>query len=284
MIVAETEDHFRFVTQPAHADLAGQFADHWGNDRFERPEPAAAMAIAAYNHDTGWHRYDHRPHLGEADRPIDFRDMPPDTWCDLYDDGIETVREVDAYAGLLVSLHGSGLRRRRYGLSPSWPATPSEYRAFVDRQEASQMRLSEELRDADRLSASDVELLSTLHESGTAPEGCESRLWTNYKLLQAWDSLSLSLCVTESPPGDSEIRAVPRARGAADETLTIERTADGDLRLEPYPFDTAPLVVTVPVRTVRKDAFDSDESLVRAYYRVERDLVAFTLRPPDRAE
>lgn len=278
MIVAEAEERLRFVTQPAHADLAGQFADHWGNDRFERPRPEAAMMIAAYNHDTGWRQYDHRPHLGDDGRPIDFRDMPPETWIDLYDEGIETVVELDAYAGLLVSLHGSGLRRRRYGLSPSWSDTPPEYGAFVDRQEAIQTRLADELRDADRLSESDAELLSTLHEAGTAPEGNGSRLWRNYKLLQAWDSLSLAFCVTDSPPSDSEIQAVPGAGGAADETLTIERVADGAFRVDPYPFDTSPLVVTVPVRTVRKEAFDSDESLVRAYYRVQRELTAFEIR------
>lgn len=279
MIVAEAADHFRFVTQPAHADLAGQFADHWGNGQFERPEPAAAMMIAAYHHDTGWQKYDHRPHLDEADRPIDFREMPPETWSDLYDEGIETVVEVDAYAGLLVSLHGSGLRNRRYGLSPSWSATPPEYREFVDRQQALQAQLADELRDADRLSDSDVELLSTLHESGTAPDGHESRLWTNYKLLQAWDSLSLSFCVTDSPPSDSEM-GVPRARGTADETVSIDRSDDGEFRVTPYPFDTSPLVVTVPVRTVRKGTFDSGESLVRSYYRVGRELAEFTIRRP----
>lgn len=279
MIIAEAEDHFRFVTQPAHADLAGQFADHWGNDRFERPGPDAAMMIAAYTHDTGWREYDLRPRLGDDGRPIDFRDMPPETWIDLYDGGIETVVELDAYAGLVVSLHGSGLRRRRYGLSPSWPTTPPEYSAFVDRQEAFQERLADELRDADRLSESDVELLSTLHESGTPPEGCESRLWRNYKLLQAWDSLSLAFCTTESPPSDSEIHAVPRDRGTPDEALTIEQLTDGEFRVAPYPFDTSPLVVTVPVRTVRKGLFDSEESSVRAYYRVERELTEIAIRP-----
>lgn len=279
MIVAETADHFQFITQPDHASLAGEFADRWGNDRFERPDPSAALAIAAYNHDTGWVEYDRRPHLDEDGRPIDFRDMSPDTWIDLYDAGIDAVVELDAYAGLLVSMHGSGLRRRRYGLSPSWPATPSAYLAFVDRQEALQARLLGELQDADRLSASDAELLSTLRESGTGPEGSGSRLWTDYKRLQALDTLSLAFCTTDSPPGMNEIRNVPTGSETADETLSIEPVADSEFRVTPYPFDTAPLVVSVPARTVEKGTFDDDESLVRAYYRVGRDRKEFTIYP-----
>ena len=84
MIVAETEPApgsaggYRFVTQPDHAALAGQFADQWGNDAFERPEPAAEVALAAHEHDDGWWPYDRRPHLGGDGPPVDFRGMPAD--------------------------------------------------------------------------------------------------------------------------------------------------------------------------------------------------------------
>ena len=119
MIVAETAAGYQFVTQPDHAALAGQFADHWGREEFDRPEPFAPVVLAAYAHDDGWRDYDRRPHLDGAGHPVDFRDMPPDVWTDLYDDGIDAVAETDTYAGLLVSMHGAGLRNQRYGLSPA---------------------------------------------------------------------------------------------------------------------------------------------------------------------
>ncbi|MFB6228947.1 MAG: DUF3891 family protein [Halobacteriales archaeon] len=277
MIVAETGDHVRFVTQPDHADLAGRFADRWGNERFDRPEPYPEVMIAAYNHDVGWWEYDRGPHLGEDGRPIDFRGMPPGAWIDLYERGIDTVVEIDAYAGLLVSMHGVGLRNRRYGLSPSWPPTPPEYGAFVDRQEALQSRLLGELREGNRLSEADADLLSTVHESGDGT-GHDSRLWTNYRLLQAWDTLSLAFCTTGSPPGFDEIRAVPNGGANGNETLSIDRVAPGEFQVTPYPLDTSPLAVSVPTRTVRKETFDGEDGLLRAYYRADREREAFTIR------
>lgn len=276
MIIAETPNEFRFVTQPDHADLAGAFADRWGNDRFERPTPTASMAIAAYHHDTGWEAYDRRPHLHDDGRPVDFREMPPATWIPLYDAGIDAVVELDAYAGLLVSMHGAGLRNQRYGLSPSWPETPSEYRGFVEEQEALQARLAGGLREAGRLSAADEALLSALHESGSG-DGNESRLWRNYALLQAWDTLSLAFCLSAEPPGIEDISQVPVADGA-ETTLSIRRVENG-FTLEPYPFDTAPLAVSVPVRTVEKGSFDGEAELLRAYYRDGCERVDIELRP-----
>jgi len=293
MIVAETGDGFQFVTQPAHARLAGQFADHWGNEAFTRPEPVAVV-VAAYTHDDGWWTYDQRPHLGSDGRPVDFREMPADVWTGLYDEGVETVVGLDRYAGLLVSMHGSGLRRRRYGLSPSWPATPEEFESFVDRQENRQTRLLDELRAENRVSDADARLLSALHETGSAPDGADSRLWRNYRLLQAWDTLSLAFCVTDSPPGYSRIDGVPTGRngegdgdengreggnsGASEARLSIDSVGEHEYRIDPYPFETSPLVVSVPVRTVDPRQFEDDAHLRRAYYRSAVENRSFTLR------
>jgi len=277
MIVAETADRYQFVTQPAHAHLAGQFADRWGSDAVAPPDPAAALCVAAYTHDTGWQAYDRRPRLGDDGTPIDFREMPAEPWIDLYEEGIDAVVEMDPYAGLLVSMHGAGLRRRRYGLSPSWPETPPAFEGFVDREETRQARLADALRDAGRLAAADVDLLATLHESGVSPADIESRLWDGYTLLQAWDTLSLSFCVTPSPPGYGEVGPVPAADGGT-VSLSIE-PAEGAFHVDPYPFEASPLVVSVPVRTVRRGAFDGEADLVRAYYRGARDLREFRLLP-----
>lgn len=276
VIVTDLPDSYRFVTQPDHADLAGELADHWGNNSFDRPAPEAEVLISAFTHDAGWVTYDRRPHLKNG-RPVDFRGMTAETWIDLYETGIDEVVQLDAYAGLIVSMHGAGLRHRRYGLSPAWPATPSEYAGFVERQEALQRRLCEQLRTADRLSATDGAVLSELHESGALEEDRGSRLWANYRRLQAWDALSLSLCLAGPEPSATEIEAVPRGDNRPDTAISVQSGGADEFHLSPYPFGQAPLVVSVPTRTVRKAAFDDEQSLLRAYYRAEREHRTITL-------
>lgn len=281
VIVAETADRYRFVTQPDHAVLAGTFADHWGNDDIEHPVAMPPVVMAAYLHDVGWEAYDRRPHLTDEGRPVDFRETPADVWIELYDDGIESVIELDPFAGLLVSMHGAGLRKRRYGLSPGWPETPPRFEPFVERQEAHQSRVLGELLDDGRMShlgTADAELLSALHEVGRPPDGCRSTLWQAYKLLQAWDTLSLAFCTTLSPPGYGTIDDVPRGNDAADMELSIDSAGDSAFVIESYPFDQDPLEASIPSRTVRKEAFETAGELAQAYYAAGRELTTVTLR------
>jgi hypothetical protein len=289
MIVAETETGFQLTTQPAHAALTGQLARHWGNDRFEAPAPEAASVIAATTHDDGWLRFDRRPRLDDGD-PLDFKEMSADVWIDLYDEGIEAVGDVDPYAGLLVSMHGSGLQRGWYGLfAPALPSRPTPapaYAAFVDRQETRQTDLLEELREesgvySEWVSGADERALATIHEEGTVAEtaGSESRLWHNYALLQVWDHLSLAFCTAVPPPSREKIPQVPTAVGGSTETLRIESLGGEAFRIRPYPFDRSPLSVRVSTRTVPRTVIDGDEgTLVRAYYAADREHREFTLR------
>ena len=289
MIVAETEEAYRFVTQPDHADLAGRFAERWGNDRFDAPAPCAATILAAHDHDDGWIAYDRRPHLHDDGTPVDFREMSADPWIGLYHDGIEAVASVDPYAGLLVSMHGAGLRNRRYGLSPDWPETQPGFVAFVEREEERQAELARAIRDGNRraddgeprLSEADVDLLSTLHETGGPPDeslAAGSRLWRNYRLLQAWDTLSLSFCTSVSPPSYPEVDSVPTGAAGSEVTLSVDALGTDEFGVEPYPFDVEPLDVSVPARTVRKGAFDDEDGSFEAYYRADRAPIEVSIR------
>jgi hypothetical protein len=288
MIVAETDDGLQLVTQPDHARLAGQFADHWGG-AVERATPDAAVRIAAHEHDAGWHSYDMAPRLDGGDSPVDFREMDPETWVSLYEDGIDAVAELDAYAGLLVSLHGAGLRRQRYGLSPSWPETPTAFEPFVDREEARQSRLLADLLAADRpeVSPADERLIACLHESQSVPDGYDGRLWPDYRRLQAWDTLSLAFCVTDAPPGYAAVGDVPttgrddpESGAEADATLSLAAVGPGEFTVDPYPFDADPLTAWLPVRTVGRQAFDDERALREAYYETPVETRTLTLRSP----
>lgn len=279
MIVAETPTGYRFVTQPDHARLAGQFAGHWGGGTFEPPAPTEPVVLAARIHDDGWAPYDRRPHLGDAGTPIGFTEVPAVTWIGLYDRGIERAVDLDRYAGLLVAMHGTGLRRRRYGLSPSWPDTPPAFADFVDRQEARQRELRRSLRDDDRVSAADAAVLDALHETGTPPEDPGGRLWTNYVLLEAWDALSLACCTTVPPPGRGAIDRVPTHHRDGEVTLSLDGR-DGGIAVDPYPFTADPLAVGVPTRTVPKAAIETEDELAAAYGAAERERVSIEFQSP----
>jgi len=45
MIIAESDEHYRMITQNDHGDLAGQFAAHWGNEQFARLKPYQSMVL-----------------------------------------------------------------------------------------------------------------------------------------------------------------------------------------------------------------------------------------------
>jgi len=280
VIVAETPAGFRFVTQPAHARLAGRFAASWGAGGFDRPEPRSAVLTAADVHDDGWAPYDRRPHLGDDGAPVDFVELDAATWVPRYEAGIDAAVARDPYAGLLVSLHGAGLRRRRYGLSPSWPEPPSAFDAFVESEEARQRELLAAMRrdGDDRVTPADADLLERLHETGGPPPDATSRLWANYARLQAWDTLSLACCRTASPPAYDALDGVPRGPGRPDATLSLSALGGDAIGVEPYPFDADPLAVEVPARTVDRDACTSDDALAAAYAAAEPEPIRLTLR------
>ncbi len=306
MILATTDERTRFVTQPDHAALSGRFAEAWGGDGFDPPTPRAAVRLAVHAHDDGWWPRDRRPQLGPDGTPRDFHELPPARWTRLYRRGIDEVTRVDPYAGLLVSLHGAGLRRRRYGLSPSWPDTARAFRGFVEREGRRQRSLATALREDDgddRLSADDVALLGGLRDAGRPPSGFgagtdrDPRIWRNYRLLGALDALSLRICATpthapdvgepdvDDSDGDAligsdpiEVSHVPTMPGRPDATLTATPLGGNAYRLDPYPFTASPVVATVPVRTVEGTSFPNEETLFERYYAANVEEIRVTLR------
>lgn len=281
MIIATRGDEVRLITQPDHAALAGQFAQHWAPDSPTAISPIAPVLIAAFHHDVGWEPYDRQPHLDDSGKLLDFRDMPPDSWIQLYERGIKEVTELDPYAGLLVSLHGTGLRRRRYGLSPAWPETPPEFSAFVDSQEARQAEVASELQASNRITRADLDLLAELHDNGQAPSETDSELWRNYQRLQSWDTLSLAFCTSHTPPSYERLESIPSDEFSEKDVLSVTARSDGRFELDPYPFGTEPLTVTVPSRTIHNSTFEEPQPIRDAYYQATRTLESFTLHPPD---
>ena len=284
MIVADAGDEFRLITQPAHAELSGQLADHWGNERFDRPEPRSSVVVATYHHDNGWREYDMVPRLDPSGEPVNFVEAPHDEWVAFYDTGIENVVSVDRYAGLLVSMHGTGVRRRRYGAQPGMPDRSEAYAAFVEEQEALQRRLADELLDDGDGDAAvaerDVAALEALHATGSY-EGTVPRsdLVVDYLLLQLFDRLSLYFCTTEALT-ETTIGPVPVAADREPVDLSVVPSADREVLVDPYPFDESPCSFVVSGRRIPGGTYSDGAALVDAYFASPRWTLEFTVRSP----
>ena len=64
MIQSAPEGEPRFVSlMVEHMDLCRQFAEAFGNDRFEKPDPYDETLYAISHHDRGWDQFDANPVL-----------------------------------------------------------------------------------------------------------------------------------------------------------------------------------------------------------------------------
>lgn len=259
MIVrGRTQEGLDLVAQTDHSRLVGKIAARWGGEgEFERPEPYESMARAATYHDFGWLRYETSPSVDPATgEPYAFLGVPNDReQLEAYQWAVDWMEAIDRYAGLVVSMHRTGLWKGRYGTirhprSYNLADPSPEIQAFIARNEARQRDLSRGL-DADRL-------------------------WTNYRLMQAWDLLGLYFCCAE--PTTDAVEPVPR--GAGDDEgvpLQLEPRGRGRVAVEPYPFDERPCRLELPVRRLPRASYPDVASFRRAYYRADVDLVRFEL-------
>jgi hypothetical protein len=248
MLVRDAGDAWQIVLQTDHADLSGQLAAAWGGPGFARPEPYDALVRAAQRHDDGWATWEQRPRLDADGAPQSFASVAAPVHLAFYRAGVECVCDEDPRAGLLVSMHMSGLYRRRYEMMPTPPRQLDEdvrdlVDAFVQQEEDRQVALRRTL------------------------EADEAWRWTSYALLQVFDVVSLYFGLANvevGAPGACE--GVPTGDGGDPVRIAIEPLGPWRVRLDPYPFvaDTVPLsmrrrVLRKPKRAWRdEDAFRAE--------------------------
>ncbi len=272
MIVLRRDGTLLLIDQLDHAALAGRFAESWGNDDFAAPEPLEPVVLAAARHDEGWRESDESVRLDpDTHRPLYFLDVGIEEYVDLYARGIARVAALDPYAGLLVSMHGTGNVCGRWGIQRGirlskfdagrWPEAIERY---VLDQESHQAKAKLSLVGLD---------------PSERRSRFERRLWSNYELLQAWDRLSLFLCRT--PPAahlDAELGVVPRSlEGTETASLTVTARGSGCGRVDPWPFRAETLAVEVPVREIPDREYESVDDVRETLARAPRTALAWTL-------
>ena len=217
MIVLDRGRDWQVVLQIDHEDLSGALARAWA----EPGARHASLTTAAARHDDGWAVWERAP-VSDADgKPINFLDVDVRSHLAFYRACIAAVTEQDPYAGLLISMHGAGIYRQRYGRDPGLglsraAADQALVDAFVAEQEAG-------------------------YDERVAETGAsDPQRWSDYELLQLYDRLSLYFCLH-----DCENGGVDRVELQG---YTLELVAPWRVRISPYPFAESP----APFELVRR--------------------------------
>ena len=253
-----------FILQEDHADLAAQFAAHWGNERFAKLDPYESMVFAGIYHDS-----DHRE--TEADIPIDSEKWLPHGHRTVpfsskkiaaLAQNIDWVSERDPYAGLIVSMHHTGLAQSRYNLIQSWQ---TGYGAA-----APQKRISPEMEaTVKKLETSQREQMNRLEKDSSR------HVWVNYRIFQVFDLLSLYFCC-DGYEADGSMKAVritpvPTAYDSDKEVeLHIIPSDSQSVRIDPYPFDVSPLRIAVIGRVMSGNPGKSEAASRLAFHKADR--------------
>ena len=231
MIVRDLGDAWQVVLQVDHAELSGAIADVWA----DRGERHASVALAARRHDDGWAVWERSPLVDDDGRPVNFLDVQVPAHLAFYRAGIAAISDEDSYAGLLVSMHGTGIYRQRYGEDPGLKLTFADdvadlVNAFVAEQEGE-------------------------HEERAAAAGVDDDLrWADYRRLQAYDRLSLAFCMRDLAEGE------PFELGP----LRVEPRGPWSIVVDPFPLESAG-VFRLRRRVVPKERW-SQESFREVFF------------------
>lgn len=259
MIIYEQGDQLFVIRQTDHSLLAGFLAREWGNEEYTKPEPSGSFRLAAAEHDNGWTEWELMPQIDPVTfSPYTFMSIPTEEHIALYRRGMERIINADRYAGLLVSIHCSGLYDRARATMPGFSAKyvkSNETAAvieFVQRLRLQQLRLK-------------VDLRGTPETQAYAEEKYVER---NLQRLEALDRLSLYFCM--GPLGDAVIDSVPMDNSGHEADWELRPEGKNVVSLTPYPFRRDPLEISILARRVPKrpyaDSEDFQKTLGQAQY------------------
>jgi hypothetical protein len=271
MVVRELKNGRAIVaTQEDHAELAAQFAAHWGNDRFSQLRPYRTMVFATTFHDSGYREFEGNPPINPAKgRPYAHReDVPNFEPVELaaYSRNVEWVTSHDPYAGLLVSMHRTGLWHNRYNVFTEPAGRLRERSAEI---QAAKKELEEKQSQAKKTLAA-------------KNPNFEDELAYNYQALQIFDLLSLYFCcdgyASEKEFKEYVIGPV-RVKYGSPETILLRILPDGPgaVRFDPYPFDVSPLKVSVRAREISLSGSLSEEAGLEVYQKAPRQIIEFQI-------
>jgi hypothetical protein len=271
MLRLESAGGWWLTTHPDHARLAAEFAEHWGNDVFARPEPREHVLRGIATHDDGWAARDAFPQITKQGKPSAFstelvgkysafEEIDLADYLAVRDRAVKLVAEKDSYAAILVSMHTYNLLTERADRSTISAEQLPLLDHFLDAQKALQHRLFEGIQEDSTLSGE---------------EKSWERILDHFRLLQATDNLSLLSCVNYDQAA-SLLHPLRLSSGDA-VPVTVETTGERVFKLSPYPLDISPLTVEFPARHVEGKVFANAEELQKGFAAAEVATLSVTL-------
>lgn len=269
MVVRELKDGRAYVClQEDHAELSAQFAAHWGNDRFSKLRPYQTMVFATTYHDSGYREWEGKPpmNVGKG-RPYAHREDIPsfeEVELNAYAKNVDWLISQDPYAGLLVSMHRTGLWHNRYNIFTE-PAGRLRERSQAVQDAKKELETKQQ----------EIKRQIAIHRTGF-----ENELAYNYMVLQIFDLLSLYFCC-DGYASDTDFKeyAIAPVRVSYDSNqtvrLTIKPNGAGSVTMDPYPFDVSPVTFSARARIVAPPKEKSEAACVDAYHKAARKLLIF---------
>lgn len=278
MVNQYDDDRLLLALQIDHSRVAGYLAAHWGNQAFAKLKPYSSMVLAAQEHDNGWWEWEIKPStLNKRGYPLDYHDGSLEYLgklrLDFYARAVDRIAQRDSYAALMVLMHGVGLMNSGYGMftyPPDRTGNPL-VKEYVRDQEGVRVRLLEQVR-----SSEDFREFSS-----------EESIWMNFKLMEIFDQLAQFLCNRYPLNNDNRHRGpgktlnnvpAPMGPGRDEVVLTVDVKDESHAAIRPYPFDTDPLTISIPVRLVPNRSYESAEEFLGHFYKAERTTVTYELQ------
>ncbi len=267
------------IRQDDHAQLSGQIAQCWGNDRFEAIKPAAPVIRAIALHDGGWPMHDDKPQLNETGLALDVFEMPLLLALSIWRESVDRLSDAKPpnptewsadYCTLLVSLHALGLS----GFASNHPHSPREV-FEINKFQQREFERQHELRKRLQM-RTDIPLRLGLAAQGISAS--DDRLRHHFQIMQVADRLSLALCSANSP--FIEVKDVTESAGGDIATLQFHRTdapASTILRVEPWPFDRDRIDLSIAARVVPQCSFTDRAAFDAQFAQAPRRELALSL-------
>src|SRR5262245_57204640 len=194
--------------QTDHADLSAAFARAWATPL------APSLVTATERHDDGWAVWEQSPRVDGDGKPVNFLEVDVRAHLAFYRAGIAAITEQDADAGLLVSMHGAGSYRQRYGL-----------RRGLGRAGAGEGQ---------------DDVGACVAEPEAQFGGSPGERQADYELLQVFDRLSLYCCMRDGE--EAELQG-----------FRIEPVGLWHVRLSPFPFGEGAVGFSLLRRVIAKN-------------------------------
>lgn len=250
MILHPYENGFVAIPQSAHAFMAFQIAEHWGNRVTLRPSPRPEVLAAVLLHDAGWDGREEPPRLAPDGAPVAFDTIPAVEREPVWGSAVERARLRGRYVAYLVSHHVCTLA-----------AFDQEHRfdAFVARQEALRSALQRELASDARYAA--------IFSSGADD--------TNRAVVRLADGIAVHLA--RGAGGSAVLSGLPRRGGSV--PLFLRAVEPRAYRLRPWPLVGRRLTLTTEGRLLPSRRYPDEAVLRSAWQAAATVRVSWTLLP-----